>query len=91
MPRIDNPSTSYRLGKPTKCKNTPQHTKHETPRTPWNAQKILNSYFRGIFLVFSGYFSGIFGVFFRSLAVGGVCMSGWYFWPILGFVGFSAL
>ena len=58
---VDSPSTSYRIGKPTTCKNTPQHTKHETPRntssnTPSNTQKIRNSYFFGIFLVFSGYF-----------------------------------
>ena len=58
---VDDPSTSYRIGKPTKCKNTHQHTQHETPRntpsyTPWNTQKIRHSYFWGIFLVFSGYF-----------------------------------
>ena len=33
-----------------------------------------------------GSFSGVFGVFFGSSAIGGIRMSGWYFWPILGFV-----
>ena len=87
MDCVDNPSTSYRIEKPTKSKNTPQHTKHETPRntpsnTPWNTKKIRNSYFLG-------YFSGIFGVFFRSLAVGEfVCRAGIFglFWGLWGFL-----
>ena len=60
---VDNPSTSYRIGKPTKCKNTLQHTKHETPRntpsnTPWNTKK----YEIRIFGVFFWYFRGIFSI-----------------------------
>ena len=84
---LDNPSTSYSIGKPTKCKNTPQNTKHETPRntpsnSPWNTQKIRNSYFWGIFLVFSGYF-------FDPLPSGEfVCRAGIFglFWGLWGFL-----
>ena len=59
--RIDNPSTSDRIGKPTKCKNTPEHTKHETPRntpsnTPWNTQKYEIRIFGGFFWYFRGIF-----------------------------------
>ena len=74
---------------------------HEMQKIPPNIQnmrlpempfKYPLEYKKNTKVVFLGYFSGIFvGVFFRSPAVGGICMSGWYFWPILGFVGFSAL
>ena len=54
--RLGSPSTSYRIGKPTKCKNTPQHTKCEIPQIPLGMPTIRKSYFGGIFLAFSGYF-----------------------------------
>ena len=44
---------------------------------------ILKKYEIRIF----GVFFGIFGVFFSIPAAGGICMSGWYFWPILGVCG----
>ena len=63
-------------GNSVKKKRLPEIPLQMPPGMP---QKIRNSHFLG------GHFAGIFGVFIRSPPVGGIWMSGWYFWPILGF------
>ena len=49
--------------------------------------RIPQKYENRILGVFFWYFRGI----FRSPGVGGIRTWGWYFWPILGFVGFFVL
>ena len=75
--RVENLLISYRIGKPRNSKITPNIQKKRLPENtfskPPETQKIRNSYFWGIFLVF-----------FRSRVVEGIRMSGWYFWPFLG-------
>ena len=78
---VENPLTSYRIY-PRNIQNV---------RSPEIPLQIPPEYPKNTKILFSGYFPGIFGVFFRSPAVGEIRMSSWYFWPILGFVGFSAL
>ena len=84
-PWIENPLTSYRIGKSRNSKIPPTY-KTETPRntpsnTSRNAQKIQ--------LVFGVYFSGIFSVYSRSLAAGVFgCRGGIFdlFWGLGGFL-----
>ena len=56
--------TSYRIGKPTKCKNTPQHTKNmRLAEIPLQIPPgILKNYEIRIFGVFFWYFRGIFSI-----------------------------
>ena len=54
------------------------------PKSAWKQVRKKNTKF-----VFLGYFSGIFGVFFRSPAVGGICMCAsifGLFWGLWGFL-----
>ena len=48
--RFQNPSTSYRIGKPTRCKNTTQHTKCEIPWKTSAAKIITKTYLQKSFL-----------------------------------------
>ena len=80
--------TSYRIGMPRNSKNTPATCKKESPQNTFSATPPETRKYK---IRIFGVFSGIFGVFFRSPVVGGIRMSGWYFWPILGFGGFSIL
>ena len=60
---VDNPSTSYRIGKPTQCKNAHQHTKREIPRnTPSDTPQNTPKYENRILGVFSRYFRSIFSI-----------------------------
>ena len=78
---VENLSTSCRKEKPRNSK-TPPSIQKETPRntfsdTPSETQKLQNSYFWGISLVFSGHV-------FSICCFRGVRMWGWYFGPIWG-------
>ena len=82
MSRIESLPTSHRIGKSRNSKARPKTHKKETPRntpsdTYQHTQKLRNSYFG----VFFRYFQGIFSI----SCCRGIWMSGWYFWPILGF------
>ena len=61
---FDNPSTSYRIGKPTKCENTPRHAKRGIPRQyPFRyPPEYPPKYENRIFGVFFWYFRGIFSI-----------------------------
>ena len=60
---VENPSTSYRIGPPTNCKNTPQHTHTHNVRFPEIPLQIPPE-------IPPKYENRILGVFFRSFAVG---------------------
>ena len=67
-------------------KYPPTYKTWDSPKYPF---KYPLEYSKNTKFVFSGYFSGIFRVFFRFLAVGGICLSGWYFclfWGLWGFL-----
>ena len=67
-------------------KYPPTYKTWDCPKYPF---KYPLEYSKNTKFVFWGYFSGIFGVFSRSSAVGGICMSGWYFglfWGLWGFL-----
>ena len=87
---FDNPSTSYRIGKPTKCKNTPQHTKCGIPQntpsdTPQNTPKIYENRILGVFF---WYFRGIFSISWRGGGGKFGCRAGIFglFWGLWGFL-----
>ena len=82
-PFFEDPLTSYRIGKTRNSKIAPNIQKRDSPKYPFKYPPwILKKYEIRIFPAFSGYFFNL---------LGGIWMSGWYFWPISGFRGFSPL